>query len=71
MIIPEGVRALFSERVAPLVTKDYTPEPAGHTDLHSVIGISLVLGDFIIFYLITILYNIIYIPKRLLIKLTF
>ncbi|CAH2056209.1 unnamed protein product, partial [Iphiclides podalirius] len=44
VIIPEGVRALFSERVAPLVTKDYTPEPASHSDLHSVIGISLVLG---------------------------
>ncbi|XP_013176239.1 PREDICTED: zinc transporter ZIP9 [Papilio xuthus] len=43
VIIPEGVRALFSERVA-LVTKDYTPEPATHSDLHSVIGISLVLG---------------------------
>ncbi|KPJ17349.1 Zinc transporter ZIP9-B [Papilio machaon] len=43
VIIPEGVRSLFSERVA-LVTKDYTPEPAVHSDLHSVIGISLVLG---------------------------
>lgn len=43
VIIPEGVRALFSEQVA-LVTKDYTPEPATHSDLHSVIGISLVLG---------------------------
>lgn len=43
VIIPEGVRALFSERTV-LVTKDYTPEPSKQDDLHSVIGISLVLG---------------------------
>lgn len=44
VIIPEGVRALFSERTV-LVTKDYTPEPSINNDLHSVIGISLVLGE--------------------------
>ncbi|KAM3955189.1 zinc transporter ZIP9-like [Aphomia sociella] len=46
VIIPEGVRALFSERSLPtIVTKDYTAEPPGHDDdLHSVIGVSLVLG---------------------------
>ncbi|XP_060808983.1 zinc transporter ZIP9 [Amyelois transitella] len=46
VIIPEGVRSLFSERAAPtIVTKDYTAEPPGHdNDLHTVIGISLVLG---------------------------
>ncbi|KAL0809200.1 hypothetical protein ABMA28_011424 [Loxostege sticticalis] len=46
VIIPEGVRSLFSERSLPtIVTKDYTAEPPGHDDdLHSVIGISLVLG---------------------------
>ncbi|CAG9794382.1 unnamed protein product [Diatraea saccharalis] len=46
VIIPEGVRSLFSERSMPtIVTKDYTAEPPGHDDdLHSVIGISLVLG---------------------------
>ncbi|XP_046975778.1 zinc transporter ZIP9 [Vanessa cardui] len=43
VIIPEGVRALFAERTV-LVTKDYTPEPSRQDDLHSVIGISLVLG---------------------------
>ncbi|CAH0712994.1 unnamed protein product, partial [Brenthis ino] len=43
VIIPEGVRALFSERTV-MVTKDYTPEPSRQDDLHSVIGISLVLG---------------------------
>ncbi|CAH0404510.1 unnamed protein product [Chilo suppressalis] len=46
VIIPEGVRSLFSERSMPtIVTKDYTAEPPGHDDdLHSVIGVSLVLG---------------------------
>lgn len=46
VIIPEGVRSLFSERSHPtVVTKDYTVEPPAHDDdLHSVIGISLVLG---------------------------
>lgn len=46
VIIPEGVRSLFSERSHPtVVTKDFTAEPPGHDDdLHSVIGISLVLG---------------------------
>ncbi|XP_059048542.1 zinc transporter ZIP9-like [Achroia grisella] len=46
VIIPEGVRSLFSERSLPtIMTKDYTAEPPGHDDdLHSVIGISLVLG---------------------------
>ncbi|CAK1546376.1 unnamed protein product [Leptosia nina] len=42
VIIPEGVRSLFAEQT--VVTKDYTPEPATKSDLHSVIGISLVLG---------------------------
>lgn len=46
VIIPEGVRSLFSERSHPtVVTKDFTAEPPIHDDdLHSVIGISLVLG---------------------------
>ncbi|XP_026331089.1 zinc transporter ZIP9-like, partial [Hyposmocoma kahamanoa] len=45
VIIPEGVRSLFSDRPLPTVTKDYTAEPPGHDDdLHSVIGITLVLG---------------------------
>lgn len=47
VIIPEGVRSLFSERSLPtVVTKDFTAEPPIHDDddLHSVIGISLVLG---------------------------
>ncbi|CAB3233686.1 unnamed protein product [Arctia plantaginis] len=46
VIIPEGVRSLFSERSHPtVVTKDFTAEPPDHhDDLHSVIGISLVLG---------------------------
>ncbi|KAF9410693.1 hypothetical protein HW555_010285 [Spodoptera exigua] len=46
VIIPEGVRSLFSERSHPtVVTKDFTAEPPSHDDdLHSVIGISLVLG---------------------------
>ncbi|KAI5640086.1 ZIP zinc transporter domain-containing protein [Phthorimaea operculella] len=47
VIIPEGVRALLSDKppAVPLVTKDYTAEPPGHDeDLHSVIGIALVLG---------------------------
>lgn len=45
VIIPEGVRSLFSERTHPtVVTKDYTAEPPDNDDLHSVIGISLVLG---------------------------
>ncbi|XP_041970849.1 zinc transporter ZIP9 [Aricia agestis] len=43
VIIPEGVRALFSERPN-LPTKEYTPEPVDKDDLHSVIGITLVLG---------------------------
>ncbi|XP_045487241.1 zinc transporter ZIP9 [Pieris rapae] len=44
VIIPEGVRSLFAERTVTVVTKDYTPEPVEKQDLHSVIGISLVLG---------------------------
>ncbi|KAI8433271.1 hypothetical protein MSG28_015340 [Choristoneura fumiferana] len=47
VIIPEGVRSLFSERSAPtVVTKDFTAQPPLHEehDLHTVIGISLVLG---------------------------
>ncbi|XP_035456130.1 zinc transporter ZIP9 [Spodoptera frugiperda] len=46
VIIPEGVRSLFSERSHPtVVTKDFTAEPPSHDDdLHSVIGVSLVLG---------------------------
>ncbi|KAJ0182879.1 hypothetical protein K1T71_000855 [Dendrolimus kikuchii] len=46
VIIPEGVRSLFTERSHPtVVTKDITIEPPAHDDdLHSVIGISLVLG---------------------------
>ncbi|XP_038219935.1 zinc transporter ZIP9 [Zerene cesonia] len=41
VIIPEGVRSLFGERAA---VTNYTAEPNVQTDLHSVIGISLVLG---------------------------
>ncbi|XP_048004110.1 zinc transporter ZIP9-A isoform X2 [Leguminivora glycinivorella] len=47
VIIPEGVRSLFSEHSAPtVVTKDFTAQPPAHEDkdLHSVIGITLVLG---------------------------
>lgn len=47
VIIPEGVRALYSERVQHVITatKDYTVQPIPEEDgLHSVIGISLVLG---------------------------
>ncbi|XP_075988966.1 zinc/iron regulated transporter-related protein 102B [Anticarsia gemmatalis] len=46
VIIPEGVRSLFSERPHPtLGPKQLTAEPPSHDDdLHSVIGISLVLG---------------------------
>ncbi|XP_049883900.1 zinc transporter ZIP9 [Pectinophora gossypiella] len=44
VIIPEGVRALLSEHAPPLVTKDYTAEPPHNDDIHSVIGITLVLG---------------------------
>ncbi|XP_045508793.1 zinc transporter ZIP9 [Colias croceus] len=40
VIIPEGVRSLFGERAV----TNYTAEPPVQTDLHSVIGISLVLG---------------------------
>lgn len=47
VIIPEGVRALFSEHSKPTtITKDFTASPSEHDveDLHSVIGIALVLG---------------------------
>lgn len=46
VIIPEGVRSLYSERPShPSPTQDYTVQTVKHDEeLHTVIGISLVLG---------------------------